>query len=44
MRGTGRAAGGTGVKKSENKGRIVCWNKGNKRARLEMSDCLLESG
>ena len=40
MGGTGRAAGGTGIKESENKGHIVCWNKGNKRAWLELSDCL----
>ena len=43
MGGTGRAAGGTGIKKSENKGLIVCWNKGNKRVWLEMRDRLLES-
>ena len=36
--------GEQGFKKSENKGLIVCWNKGNKRVWLEMSDCLLESG
>ena len=42
--GTGRAAGGTGIRKSENKGLIVCWNKENKRVWLEMSDCLFESG
>ena len=41
--GTGRAAGGTGIKKSENNAYIVCWNKGNKRAWLELSDCLFES-
>ena len=39
---SGRAAGGTGIKKSENKGLFVWWNKGNKRVWLEMSDCLLE--
>ena len=44
MGGTGRAAGGAGIKKSENKGLLVCWNKGNKMVWLEMSDCLLESG
>ena len=41
--GTGRAAGGTGIKKSENKGLIVCWNKGNKMLWLDMSECLVEN-
>ena len=40
--GTGRAAGGTGIKKRENKGLVVCWNKGNKRVWLAVSDCLSE--
>ena len=43
MGGTGRAAWGTGIKKSKNKGLIVCWNKGNKRVWLEMNDCLSEA-
>ena len=34
--------GGTGIKIIENKGLIVCWNKGNKRVWLTVSDCLLE--
>ena len=42
MGGTGRAAGGTGIKKNENEGLMVCWNKGNIRVWLAMSDCLLE--
>ena len=33
--GTGRAAGGTGIRKSENKGLVVCWNKENKRVWFE---------
>ena len=44
MGGTGGAAGGTGIKKCENKGIFVCWNKGNNRVSLERSDCLMESG
>ena len=40
----GRAAGGLGIKNTVvKKGLIVCWNKGNRRVWLEMSDCLLES-
>ena len=37
----GRAAGGTGIKKSENKGLIICWSKRKQKAWLEI-DCLLE--
>ena len=40
--GTGRPAGRTGIKIIENKGLIVCWNKGNKTVWLTVSDCLLE--
>ena len=42
MGGTGRPAGRTGIKIVENKGLYVCWNKGNKRVWLAVSDCLLE--
>ena len=41
--GKDRAVGGTGIKKSENKGHIVCCNIGNNSVWLEMSDCLLGS-
>ena len=42
--GTGRAAGGRGIRKSENKGLLVCWNKQNKRMWLQMSDFPFGSG
>ena len=38
----GGTGGKTGIKESENKGTIVCWNKGNKRVWLAVSECLLE--
>ena len=41
-RGTGRPAGRTGIKIIENKGLNVCWNQGNRRVWLAVSDCRLE--